>query len=277
MRPVNLIPPEDRRGDRAPLRAGALSYIVVGACAAVLVAVLGLVLTQNSITDRENEIAQLEVARDAAAEHAAALAPYAQFASLEQQREQTIASLADSRFDWERVLRELALVIPANVKLDGLDAATAGSADGGEASEAASAAAVSAGAVPSLSLSGCAPTHDDVAAFIAALEDIDGVTRVGLDTSSKTEAADTGAPTAPAAGGTDTGSCSAGETSFSLLAVFDGVPAPADPAAPVTPAAPATTTTATTPANGTEAETNSAQEQVQESQEAANVVPGAVR
>jgi Tfp pilus assembly protein PilN len=279
MRPVNLIPPEDRRGDRAPLRAGALSYIVVGAFAAVLVAVLALVLTQNSITDRENEIAELEVARDAATERVAALAPYAQFASLQQQREQTIASLADSRFDWERVLRELALVIPANVTLDGLDAATAGSADSGEASEAAVAVAASAGAVPSLSLSGCAPTHDDVASFVAALEDIDGVTRVGLDNSSKTEAADTAAPpAAPAAAGADTGSCGAGETSFSLLAVFDGVPAaPADPAAPVTPVAPATPTAATTPAGETAAETNSAQEQVQESQEATNVVPGAVR
>ena len=62
MRPVNLIPPEDRRGDHAPLRAGSLSYVIVGGIAAVLVAVVALVLTQNSITDRENEIAQLEVA-----------------------------------------------------------------------------------------------------------------------------------------------------------------------------------------------------------------------
>jgi Tfp pilus assembly protein PilN len=276
MRPVNLIPPEDRRGDRAPLRAGALSYIVVGAFAAVLVAVLALVLTQNSITDRENEIAQLEVARDAAAERAAALAPYAQFASLQQQREQTIASLADSRFDWERVLRELALVIPANVKLDSLDAATAGEAEGTGGSEAASATAPTIGAVPSLSLSGCAPTHDDVAAFVAALEDIDGVTRVGLENSSKTQAAETGAPAAPTGGATDAGSCGVGETSFSLLAVFDGVPAPVDPAAPAVPAAPATPTSSTT-AGGTPTETNSAQEQVKESQDAANLVPGAVR
>jgi len=277
VRPVNLIPPEDRRGDRAPLRAGALSYIVVGACAAVLVAVLALVLTQNSITDRENEVAELEVARDAASERAAALAPYAQFASLEQQREQTIASLADSRFDWERVLRELALVIPADVKLDSLDAATAGGADAG-ADEAASGAAASAGAVPSLSLSGCAPTHDDVAAFVAALEDIDGVTRVGLESSAKTEGADTAAPAAPTGGGADSGSCGAGETSFSLLAVFDGVPAPADPAAPVVPTTPATPTASTTPASATgTTETNSAEEQVQESKDAANIVPGAVR
>ena len=65
MRPVNLIPPEDRRGSRA-LRAGAVSYVVLGAFGAVLVAVLALVLTQNSITKHENEIAELEVARDAA-------------------------------------------------------------------------------------------------------------------------------------------------------------------------------------------------------------------
>ena len=92
MRPVNLIPPEDRRGDHAPLRAGSLSYIIVGAIAAGLLAVVALVLTQNSITEHENEIEQLEVARDAATQQAEALAPYAEFASLQEQRELTISS-----------------------------------------------------------------------------------------------------------------------------------------------------------------------------------------
>ena len=255
MRPVNLIPPEDRRGDRAPLRAGALSYIVVGACAAVLVAVLALVLTQNSITDRENEIAELEVARDAASERAAALAPYAEFASLQEQREQTIISLAESRFDWERVLRELALVIPANVKLDDLDAATAG--DAGVSS------AENVGSGPALMMSGCTGSHDDVAAFVAALEDIDGVTRVGLETSAKvTEAGPGGAATA-----TEENGCQPGQTGFTLLATFDGVIL----AAPVEPTPPAAST-ATAPA-----ETNSTEEQVEESQSAANLIPGAGR
>ena len=124
MRPVNLIPPEDRRGDHAPLRAGSLSYVIVGGIAAVLVAVVALVLTQNSITDRENEIAQLEVARDAATQRAQALAPYAEFASLQEQRELTISSLAQSRFDWERVLRELAIIIPTDITLNSLEATT---------------------------------------------------------------------------------------------------------------------------------------------------------
>ena len=125
MRPVNLIPPEDRRGDHAPLRAGSLSYIIVGAIAAGLLAVVALVLTQNSITEHENEIAELEVARDAATQKAQALAPYAEFASLQEQRELTITTLAQSRFDWERVLRELAIVIPADVSLTSLEATVA--------------------------------------------------------------------------------------------------------------------------------------------------------
>lgn len=256
MRPVNLIPPEDRRGGRAPLRAGSLSYAIVGAFAAALVAVLALVLTQNSITDHENEIAQLEVARDAAAERAAALAPYAAFASLQAQREQTIQSLAQSRFDWERVLRELALIIPSDVNLGSLEAATAGDSD--------AAATSSAVGAPSLSLTGCAPTHDDVAAFVAALEDVDGITRVGLENSTKSEEEVASAP-----GDTDPGRCGPGQAGFTLLAVFDDVEvSAATGTAPVSPAEPASTEAA---------ETDSPAEQAAEGQEAVNVVPGVAR
>jgi Tfp pilus assembly protein PilN len=264
MRPVNLIPPEDRRGDRAPLRAGALSYIVIGTCAAALVAVLALVLTGNSVTEKENELASLEVARDAADQRATALAPYAEFATLQQQREQTIRSLAESRFDWERVLRELALVMPGNVTLGSLEAAVAKEADS------ASTTAVSS---PSLTMSGCGPNHDAVAEFVASLEDIDGITRVGLEKSVKSTG-DTTAGASPATGAGSTGgstesaSCPPNSASFSLTAVFDNaipaVPAEGAPATPGAPAAPAP-------------ETNSASEQVQEGQEAANLVPGAAR
>jgi Tfp pilus assembly protein PilN len=260
MRPVNLIPPEDRRGDRAPLRAGSLSYIVIGAFGAALVAVLMLVLTQNSITDKENEIAQLEVARDAAAQRAEAMAPYAEFASLQASRQQTIATLADSRFDWERVLRELALVIPGDIALDSLDASTAGKGDAAETTTA------GVGSSPSLMLTGCGPTHNSVAAFVAALEDIDGVTRVGLEnsvqggeTSSEPSAS---APASPSSG------CGAKAATFAVTAVFDGVAISATPEAGAPAAPPAA------PATSTPAETNSTGEQVEESRQAANVVPG---
>jgi Tfp pilus assembly protein PilN len=266
MRPVNLIPPEDRRGDHAPLRAGSLSYVVIGGIAAVLVAVVALVLTQNSITDRENEIAQLEVARDAAAQRAEALAPYAEFASLQEQRELTISSLAQSRFDWERVLRELALIVPADIALNSLEGTTSGESEGETESTAGVVGA------PSMVMAGCAPSHDAVAAFVAALEDIDGVTRVGLEnstTSGEAAAADSGVESGEGCASPDK------STSFALTAVFDGVAVPADaaaaPAGP--PATPAETASTEAPADGT----NSTEEQLNEADEAANLVPGTAR
>ena len=267
MRPVNLIPPEDRRGDRAPLRAGSLSYVVVGTFAAALVAVVALVLTQNSITQHENDIAELEVARDDAAKRAEALAPYAQFATLQAQREQTITSLAQSRFDWERVLRELALVIPGDITLDSLDASTAG--------QGTDPAAVTTGvdSSPSLMMTGCGPSHESVAAFVAALEDIDGVTRVGLENSVRGGEAGGASTSTTVPDDTSAAvSCGKTSTSFAVTAVFDGVGTAAAAAAAPATAPPATTTEAAAPA-----ETNSADEQVQESGDAANLVTGAVR
>ena len=254
MRPVNLIPPEDRRGDLAPLRAGALSYMLIGVFAVGLIAVVALVLTQNSVTKSENEIAELEVARDEAAQRAEALAPYAEFASLQAQRETTISSLAQSRFDWERVLRELALVIPGEVSLANLEASSTPE----DASDPA------AGSGPSLTMMGCAPDHTAVATFVAALEDIDGVTRVALDNSIAAESEAPGASTRV--------ECDPKATMFGVRAVFDGVAplaALADPAAPpaLTPEAPAA------PAS----EDNSLDEQTEEARKATNLVPGAAR
>jgi Tfp pilus assembly protein PilN len=274
MRPVNLIPPEERRGDHAPLRAGSLSYIVVATIGAALVAVVALVLTQNTITERQDEIERLEVTRDAAVQRAEALAPYAEFASVQEQREATITMLAESRFDWERVLRELALVVPGGITLDNLDASTVGQASGstGEAAP-----------VPTLLMTGCAPGHDVVAEFVAALEDIDGVTRVGLDNSVEREQADGAAtPTAPGTEGERCGT-DPGVVDFSATAVFDGVAiaaaaagtTPSTPTAPAAPAAPAEP--AAPPTEQAAAQTNSTEEQVAESSEAANLVPGTMR
>ncbi len=257
MRPVNLIPPEDRRGDRAPLRAGSLSYVLVGAFAAALLAVLGLVMTQNSITERENEIAELEVAHDNAAQQAGALAPYAEFATLQQQRELTITGLARSRFDWERVLRELARVIPSDVTLVALEAATDGESEGLVATES--------GGAPGMTMDGCARNHESVAGFVAALEDIDGVTRVGLSDTTRSGADGSAAkPGAAALKTVEGGACSkTSVATFSIQAVFDGATVALAP----TPTAPVI-------APG---ETNSVEEQTGEAAQAANLVPGVAR
>ena len=60
MRPINLIPPEDRRGEHAPLRTGPLPYILLGALVAVLIGVTAMVLIDNQISESKGEVAKLE-------------------------------------------------------------------------------------------------------------------------------------------------------------------------------------------------------------------------
>ena len=260
MRPVNLIPPEDRRGDKAPLRSGPLSYIVIGALVLALVGVLLVVNTSNDIADKEDQVAQLEADLEAATLEAQRLAPYSEFATLREQREATIASLAQSRFDWERVMRELALVIPEDVTLTNLNGSAFENAEG-------SASTAPIGA-PNLTISGCAASHESVARFVASLEDIDGVTRVGL---ARTEAvAQQGGATGASVG--DSTLCGDANT-FDLSVAFDNASVSAEAAE----AASVETTPVSeepVPEDPSEASKASAAKQTEESKEAAGIVPG---
>jgi Tfp pilus assembly protein PilN len=216
MRPVNLIPAEDRRGDQAPLRTGPLAYVVMGALVAVLIGVAALVLTGNEISERNDELATLKREDAAASAQAAKLASYTQFRDLSEQRVATVQSLADSRFDWERVLRELSLILPGDISLTELNASGAG---GEEAEGSEGASGLSGGvAGPSLSLSGCAAGYAGVAVFVTALKDIDGVTRVGVQSSSETSGS-SGGGESECGGGSAT-------VQFTLLVAFDAAPVP---------------------------------------------------
>jgi Tfp pilus assembly protein PilN len=210
MRPVNLIPPEDRRGDRAPLRSGPLSYVVVGALVAVLGVVTLMVMTSNDIAEREAEVEQLEADLETTTAEAERLAAFTRFATVRSEREATIASLAQSRFDWERVMRELALIIPEDVTLTQLNGSAVMNAEG-------SSAGTEIGA-PNLAIAGCASSHSAVAEFVAALEDIDGVTRVGVGRSE-------------AAGESSTGSSCGSAHTFDVSVAFDGATVSPDAAA----------------------------------------------
>ena len=184
MRPVNLIPLEERRGENVPLRTGPLAYVVLGALVLVLVGVTALVLAGNQIVERETEVAKLEREDAEAAGKAQRLAAYTQFQQMSEQRVATVSELADSRFDWERVMRELSLVLPGDVWLTGLVATASPDVTvdgGGGGSSGASLRAQVPG--PALELSGCATGQDAVAGFVTALKDVDGVTRVGVQSS----------------------------------------------------------------------------------------------
>ena len=236
MRAINLIPSEQRRGQHAPGRTGPLvPYLVVGLMVAALAGVSAMVLVGNQIADREAEVAELRREESALRVRAERLAGYTQFRTVREERAATVAGLADSRFDWERVLRELALVLPSDVWLvkatatvspavspdSGADVSTRDSVPG-----------------PALEIEGCAPGQEAVAGFVAALEDIDGATRVGVATSKLADLS-TENSGGEAAGGDDDCRTRDFVALFEIVVAFDAVPVPG--------AAPAMAPTGTTP------------------------------
>lgn len=230
MRPINLIPPEERRGENAPLRAGPLAYVILGALVLLLVGVTALVLAGNQITDRETEVAKLEREDAEATAKAQRLAAYTQFQQMSEQRVATVSELADSRFDWERVMRELSLVLPGDVWLTGLVATASPDVSvesgGGSSSSGASLRAQVPG--PALELNGCATGQDAVAGLVTALKDVDGVTRVGVQSSElgeeeedTAESTEVGFDTADSGGECQTRAFIA---KFAVVVAFDAAP-----------------------------------------------------
>jgi Tfp pilus assembly protein PilN len=231
MRPINLIPPEQRRGPNAPLRSGPLAYIVVGALVATLVAVAALVLTGNEISDRKSDLAELKVEDARANAKAERLSPFTQFRNLREQRVATVTSLADSRFDWERVMRELALVLPDDAWLVSLTATASpavkveGSDEGGAAGSDVSVRESAPG--PALELTGCASGQEAVAGFVTALKDIDGVTRVAV-AASELPGENSGAGSVASEEGGGSEDCRTRNfiAKFEIVVAFDAAPIP---------------------------------------------------
>jgi Tfp pilus assembly protein PilN len=223
VRPVNLIPKEQqRRGSGiSEGRTGFAPYILLGALGLAVLGVAAVVLTSNSVKDKEAKVAQIE--RDTATATAAAnqLRPYGSFAQVEQTRVDTVNSLVDSSFNWERVLRSLSRTIPSNVWLTGLtgmvspdvklesDGGTGGSQVQGVTS-------------PSFSLTGCTYSHSAVARMMVRMRNIDDVSDVVLSSSEKTENTDASAGAGGGGGGGGGGDCRTNEKipKFEILVVI---------------------------------------------------------
>lgn len=190
MKAVNLIPADSPRAGRGAAAAGPRgpigAYVVLAVLAVAVVMAGAWTLTNKQVSDRQSELARVE--RDAAAAEAKtnALKPYTEFAALRTARVDTVGGLLDGRFDWAHSLREVARVVPKSVDLLSLVGTVSPTSkiEGGGTG-----ALRAALPVPAVDLIGCAKSQAHVARLLARLRTIDGVQRVSLSSSEKSDAA----------------------------------------------------------------------------------------
>ena len=147
--------------------------------------------------------------------------------------------LAQSRFDWERVLRELAIVIPEDVWLTQLTATVNPEVQLSDAGSGSSSGVSGMDSVlgPALQIQGCGSGHEAVAGFLAALRDIGGVTRVAVLNSDLPEPSSSSAGASASGGSSEDCATRDFISKFGIVAAFDAVEVSAgtDATAPATP------------------------------------------
>jgi len=196
MRAVNLLPEGDRARGPAAVPAGS-SRLVLGGLAALLLALIVVVVTQNQITTRKADIAEARHEQQQAEQRSAALGSFGEFSQIKNTRVRSISELANSRFDYERLMRELALVVPDGVWMVSAVASSTGEAEGtGGGSSTpppATGAPAAAGAgAPSVKLTGCAKTQSQVAETMVRLRNLHRAEDVQLTDSTRPPEASSG-------------------------------------------------------------------------------------
>ncbi|MCW3018947.1 MAG: hypothetical protein JWN10_1255 [Solirubrobacterales bacterium] len=218
MRAVNLVPVEQRSGQ--PVGAGRSQ----GGAYAVLVLAGGLALmaflygqANHEVTSRRAQSESLAAKAQQAQAAVERLSPYTSFIAQREQRVQAVDALVDSRFDWAHALHELGRVLPPQTSISTLSG-TIGTAGSSGASASTSAAGVAgsspAGAVPTVTLAGCASSQSTVALTLERLRLIDGVKDVTLQSSTSGSSG-----SSASAGG-----CSGQRATFSATVTFDPLP-----------------------------------------------------
>lgn len=227
MRAVNLIPSEQRGGGSVGAgRSGGAAYAVLGLL--VLIAALAVMYgkANRTVSSDKAKAARLSVEAQQAQTAAQALAPYTAFVSLREQREQAVATLVDTRFDWAHAIHEFGRVLSNQVSISSLDGTIGGPATAttaapppaptpapGSATTASSVtSATPEGSVPTFQIAGCATSQHAVADTMQRLRLIDGVSEVTLQSSSK------------GASGGATGGCGNGPA-FQMTVTFHALPA----------------------------------------------------
>lgn len=190
MKAVNLIPADTPRSGRAASSIGPSgpigAYVVIAVLAVAVVMAGAWAVTNKQLTDRQSELTRVEGEAQAAEAKASSLKSYTEFAALSKARVETVSGLLAGRFDWAHSLREVARVVPSDVDLTSLVGTVSPSAkvEGGGGAPMRSALPV-----PAIDLIGCAKSQARVATLLARLRAIDGVQRVSLASSEKSDSA----------------------------------------------------------------------------------------
>ena len=224
MKAVNLLP--ERHRPRAPsgARSGS-SYVLLGVLTALLIALVVYVLTLNSINSTKDQIAkaQQQTQRDNAI--ADELGSYGDFDKVKTQRVSAVKMLAEGRFDFERLMRELARVLPNGVWLTDANVGASGLTQGGSSTPAPNSSTNSSsasGGAPALDLKGCATSQAAVAVLLVRTRELQGATDATLAQSSLQQPGGGGS-----SGASSSGQCG-NNYSFSIDVTFQHVsPAPA--------------------------------------------------
>lgn len=177
MKPVNLVPREHRRSATGQ-RPGS-AYAVVGALAVLLVMAVAYVTISNQIKTRTADADVAAAEADRLEAQAAQLGSFTSFAAVQQQRLASVASVATTRFDWERFMRELSRIMPSGSWLQTTNA----SATGVDDATAAPAAGTGVPLGPNAQLVGCTPKQSDVARMMVRMRRMYRVTEVELNES----------------------------------------------------------------------------------------------
>ncbi len=189
MKPVNLIPRDQRRG-RPSDSGGRGAPIALGVLAALLAMVVVYVLTSNTVTDSKNKAQAASAAADKLEAEAGQKNSYASFAQIAATRTLSVSQVAATRFDWERFMRELSLIMPDGSWLQSADASVTGdpvSATASTPSTPTPATGAAAVVQPAANLIGCTPNQDDVAGMMVRLGQLHRVEDVELNESTAGE------------------------------------------------------------------------------------------
>ena len=179
MKRMNLLPPELRA--REGRRRGS-SYLVVGALLASVIAMLVYAVLVGGVHSDEAELASLKDETAQADARTNALRPYGDFADMKDERARSIRTVADTRFDYERLTRQLARILPAGVWIGHLEVAPAPPEQ--DVLEAGADPVTGASEPPpAMTVSGCASSQDVVADTLDRLRALTGATDVALGSS----------------------------------------------------------------------------------------------